>query len=139
MGIPDRPASVLFPSASGPDLERLSGPAIRAFFNLADAWNLTTEEQRALLGGVSRSTFHRWKKDREALLSLDQLERISHLLGIYKNLQILLPTSGNDWVRQPNDNPLFAGRPAIDLMVQGGITWLHRVRAFLDAQRGGWA
>lgn len=123
----------------GPDLERLSGPGIRAFFKLCALWGLSTEEQCLLLGGVSKSTYHRWKKDQNATLSIDQLERISHLLGIFKSLQILLPTSGNDWVRHPNTNPLFGGQPAIQVMVQGGISGLKRVRSFLDAQRGGWA
>lgn len=127
------------PLGGGPDLERLSGPGLRAFFKLCEAWGLTTDEQRMLLGGISKSTYHRWKKDRDALLSIDQLERISHLLGIYKSLQILLPASADGWVRRPNTNPLFGGQPAIQVMVQGGISGLKMVRAFLDAQRGGWA
>jgi hypothetical protein len=127
------------PFGGGPDLERLSGPGIRAFFNLGEAWGLSIDEQRLLLGGISKSTFHRWKKDRDALLSLDQLERVSHLLGIHKSLQILLPASADGWVKRPNANPLFGGQPALTMMVQGGITGLKTVRAFLDAQRGGWA
>ena len=127
------------PGKGLPDAERLSGPGIRAFFNLGEAWALSTEEQMLLLGGISKSTYHRWKRDRDALLSIDQLERVSHLLGIYKNLQILLPTTGDGWVRLPNSNPLFGGAPPIQLMVRGGITGLRAVRAFLDAQRGGWA
>ena len=123
----------------GADLERLSGPGVRAFFNLGDAWKLSIEEQMGLLGGVSKSTLQRWKRDRDATLTLDQLERISHLLGIHKSLQILLPTTGNSWVRRPNSNSLFGGRPPLQLMVAGGITWLHQVRVFLDSQRGGWA
>ena len=126
-------------AGGGPDLERLSGPGIRAFFKMGELWGLSTEEQRLLLGGISKSTYHRWKKDQDATLSIDQLERISHLLGIYKNLQILLPASANDWVRRPNTHPLFGGEPALTVMVQGGISGLKMVRAYLDAQRGGWA
>src|SRR5260370_10422989 len=29
---------------------QMSGPAMRTFFNIADRWSLTTEEQRAMLG-----------------------------------------------------------------------------------------
>jgi hypothetical protein len=123
---------------AGPDLERLSGPGIRAFFNLAKAWELPIEAQRLLLGGIGKSTLHRWKRDQDAQLGLDQLERISHLLGIHKSLQILLPTSANTWVTRPNQNALFQGHPPLLLMVQGGIEGLRRVRQFLDAQRGGW-
>jgi len=121
------------------DLDRLSGPAIRAFLNLAEAWQLSIPEQMSLLGGVPRSTYMRWKAERDAKLSLDQLERVSHLLGIYKSLQVLLPRTANQWVRLPNAHPIFGGRPALNLLLEGGITALHRVRLHLDAQRGGWA
>lgn len=134
---PDRSSRLPFPGS--PDLERLSGPGIRAFLNLGEVWRLSTEEQLALLGGVSKSTFHRWKRDRDAVLTVDQLERISHLLGIHKSLQILLPTTADGWVRRPNANSLFGGRAPVQLMAAGGITWLREVRLFLDAQRGGWA
>ena len=127
------------PDHSQSERDRLSGPGIRAFFNLGEAWDLSTEDQRRLLGGISRSTYHRWKRDRDAMLSLDQLERISHLLGIYKSLQILLPTTADGWVKRPNSHPLFGGRPPLERMMTGGITSLREVRLHLDAQRGGWA
>jgi len=116
------------------DLQRLSGPAFRAFLNLARVWELSVDEQRALLGGVPRTTFQRWRRNRDARLTLDQLERVSHLLGIYKNLQILLPTTGDQWIRRPNANPIFSGHSALALMIPGGITWLCRIREFLGGQ-----
>lgn len=131
---PRHPATVSF--SEGPDLSRLSGPGIRAFLNLAEAWGLTLEEQRALLGGVSRSTFTRWKKDRNALLTLDQLERISHLLGIWQSLETLLPTTGEHWPKTPNDGALFQGGAPLRHMIEGGITGLRRVRELLMAERG---
>jgi transcriptional regulator with XRE-family HTH domain len=117
-------------------LARLSGPGIRAFLNLAEAWGLTLEEQRALLGGVGRSTYTRWKRDRDAMLSVDQLERISHLLGIYQSLETLLPTTGRNWPKAPNDGELFGGEPPLRHMIEGGITGLRRVRELLAAERG---
>ena len=128
------PASV--PFREGPDLPRLSGPGFRAFLNLASIWGLTLEEQRALLGGVSRSTYTRWKKDRDALLTVDQLERISHLLGIYQCLEALLPASGRAWPKTPNDEDLFRGEPPLKHMIEGGIQGLRRVRELLAAERG---
>ena len=132
------------PSPSGrpkgpPDLERLSGPAIRAFFKIAERWEVSGSEQQALLGGISRSTLQRWKREQDAMLTVDQLERVSYLLGIYKNLQILLPTTADGWVRRPNTAPLFEGRTALEVMVEGGISALRQVRLYLDGQRGGWA
>ena len=40
---------------------QLSGPALRTFFNIAAAWHLTVEQQRALLGWPAASTFHKYK------------------------------------------------------------------------------
>ncbi|MDP1831946.1 MAG: MbcA/ParS/Xre antitoxin family protein [Geothrix sp.] len=124
----------------GPDGEHLSGPGIRAFFNIAQEWALSVEEQLALLGLGSRSTLFSWKRAQDARLDRDQLERISHILGIYKALRILLPSgeSAQAWVKKPNDAPLFEGRPALERMSQG-ILGLYLVRNYLDAQRGGWA
>jgi hypothetical protein len=42
-------------------------------------------------------------------------------------------------VQRPNSAEPFQGEPALELMIQGGITGLFAVRRYLDAQRGGWA
>lgn len=133
-------ASVDLPSDPA-ELERLSGAGLRTFFRISGLWDLAVEDQMALLGLRSRSTFFKWKREQKARLDRDQLERISHVLGIYKALQILLPeaAAADAWVKRPNRAEPFLGRPALDLMVQGGITGLFSVRRYLDAQRGGWA
>jgi hypothetical protein len=119
--------------------KQMSGPAIRTFFNLADAWELSNEERRALLGWPPESTFYKYKAGQAGTLSYDTLMRISLLLGIYKDLQILYPEANlaNHWVKLPNANPLFGGRPALALMMES-IDGLYQVRRLLDARRGGW-
>ncbi len=94
-----------------------------------------------LLGVTARSTFFKWKKDPNTALPKDTLERISYILGIYKALQILLPDekAADDWVKRPNEAPLFSGRSALDRMLSGQVADLFVVRQYLDAQRGGWA
>jgi hypothetical protein len=121
--------------------ERLSGAGIRTFFRIAELWGLDVDQQMALLGLRSRSTYFKWKRERKAKLDRDQLERISHILGIYKALQILLPDapSADAWVKRPNKAEPFQGEPALEWMIRGGITGLFTVRRYLDAQRGGWA
>jgi hypothetical protein len=118
----------------------MSGPALRTFFNVASFWGLSTEEQRALLGWPPESTFFKYKSGQPGTLSYDTLTRISLVLGIYKDLVILYPEQelAQRWVRLPNSNPLFGGRPALDLMTEGDIDGLYRVRRLLDARRGGW-
>lgn len=130
-------------ATAAPKLNRkaLSGPALRTFFRIAEAWGLDIEEQMALLGQPARSTFFNWKKDPNVTLPKDTLERISYILGIYKGLQILLPDerAADSWVKRPNMAPCFGGRSALDRMLSGQVADLFVVRQYVDAQRGGWA
>ena len=118
--------------------KRLSGPALRTFFNIATAWGLSVAEQRGLLGWPAASTYHKYKSGDHGTLAFDTLTRLSLVLGIYKNLQVLYPEPAlaDAWVRMPNSHPLFGGHRALDLMVDGGIDGLYRVRRLLDARRG---
>ena len=114
----------------------LTGPALRTFFNIADAWGLSEQEQMRLLGLDSRSTLQSWKRGAVSAIPKDALERISYILGIYKGLKILLPKSADEWIRKSNDAPLFGGRPALDRLTSGNVSDLFVVRQYIDAQRG---
>ena len=114
----------------------LTGPALRTFFRIADAWGLKEREQMRMLGLDSRSTFQSWKRGAVAAIPKDALERISYVMGIYKGLQILLPKTANEWVRKPNKSSIFGGRPAVDRMTSGNVADLYVVRQYIDAQRG---
>jgi hypothetical protein len=120
--------------------KQMSGPAIRAFFQIADAWSLSNRDQIALLGWLSDATFFKYKSGSVGTLSYDVLIRISLLLGIYKDLHILYPDDGlaDRWIHLPNSNPLFGGGPALRLMIDDGMDGLYHVRRLLDARRGGW-
>ncbi|MYL98565.1 DUF2384 domain-containing protein [Novosphingobium sp. FGD1] len=122
--------------APAPDRKNLTGPALRTFFRIADAWGLKEQEQMRLLGLDSRSTFQSWKRGAVSAIPKDALERISYVLGIYKGLQILLPKTADEWVRRPNAHPLFGGRSALDRMTSGNVADLFVVRQYIDAQRG---
>jgi len=128
------------PSAPFIGTAELSAAGLRAFERIAQAWELTVEEQLQLLGQPPRSTYFAWRKHPEkARLSRDTLERLSNLLGIYKSLQILLPdpVAADAWVRQANHAPMFGGRAALQRMLAGQVADLHAVRSYLDSVRGG--
>jgi hypothetical protein len=116
----------------------LAGPALRAFFRLAERWKLRVADQRKLLGDPPESTFYKWKRERDGALSRDTLERISYLLGIFKALAILFPQPerADGWLRKPNDAPTFGGKTALERMLSGNVADLYVVRQYLDAQRG---
>lgn len=127
---------------SDPEYRRkLSGPGLTAFFEIANRWEMSAAEQQTLLGSPPRSTFFSWKKGAPVTLSRDTLERISHILGIYKDLHILFPSAeiADKWIRMPNDEPLFGKRPVAEFILSGSIAELITVHRYLDAQRSGWA
>ena len=120
--------------ARTPDRRDLTGPALRTFFRIAEAWELKEAAQMRLLGLDRRSTYQSWKRGRVVAISRDALERVSYVLGIYKGLQGLLPDSANEWVRKPNNSSLFGGRSALERMTSGNVSDLYVVRQYVDAQ-----
>ena len=131
---------VLRLSASAlPDVDpaHLARAGLATFFRIGAEWDLDATQQMSLLGLNSRTTFFRWKRIAPAALPPDTLERLSHVFGIYKSLQIVLPgPAADDWIHRPNDAPLFDGRPALEVML-AGVAGLFLVRAYLDGERGG--
>ena len=119
--------------------EKVSLPALRTLFRIADAWKLSSKEQMKLLGSPPRSTFYKWRHGEHVVLPHDALERISYIFGIYSALQVLLPKpeAADAWIKKPNDAPLFGGRSALDRMLSGQVADLFVVRQYLDSQRGG--
>lgn len=117
----------------------LSGPALRAFFAIAEKWGLSSAQERRLLGNPRASTFFRFKRDRSGELTRDQIERVSYVLGIYRALQTLFPNHAraDAWVRTPSSDRCFGDRSPIDRMLKGSLADLAVVRQFLDAQCGG--
>ena len=120
-----------------PQKVKKNSVALKAFFGITQKWGLTSEQERILLG-IPKATLYRWKLYLNGSLSHDTLERISYILGIYKNLRILLPSehTANQWVHKSNTAPLFGGHSAIEKMLKGQVIDLADVRRYLDAERG---
>lgn len=118
--------------------EKLQKTALTAFFNITAFWNLTSIEEQILLGNPPRSTFFKWKREKQGHIGHDTLERISYIMGIYKALHILLPssTAANTWPKKSNNAPLFNGQTALQKMLVGRVVDLADVRRYLDAERG---
>jgi hypothetical protein len=118
--------------------ERLSAPALRAFFNMMARWKVRDEDARALLGGVSNGPFYEMKRHPDRLVEADRLTRISYLIGIFKALQILHSRPlADEWVHLPNTNPIFAGQTPLAYMIRGGLPAMQTVRRLVDARRAG--
>jgi len=110
--------------------------ALRAFFNIANVWGLTDDEQLSILGQPDQATLDAWRYGEGPALARDTLERISYVLGIFQGINTLLPDKeiAAAWVRQPNDAPIFGGISALDKMTSGNVSDLFVVRNYLDAE-----
>ena len=118
--------------------DRLSTPALKAFFNIMTRWKVRDEDARALLGGVSNGPFYEMKRKPERTVDSDRLTRISYLIGIFKALHILHSRNlADEWVHLPNSNPIFAGQTPLAYMIRGGLSAMQTVRRLVDARRAG--
>lgn len=120
-----------------PDETAITGQvAIKVFSNIMEEWGVKTRDRRVLLGDVAKTTYHQWVDGGSPKLSRDVLERISHIVNIYKALHLIFVShdQANGWVRKANLE--FHGKSALDVMLQGSILDLQRVHAYLDGVRG---
>ena len=110
--------------------------ALKGFFHIMEKWLLDNEQARVLLGGISKTTFYRYKKLPEVALQIDTLNRISYIMGIYKGLHSLFTeeAQANQWIKRPNAAMPFKGKSALDRMLQGGMDDLAEVRQYIDEQ-----
>ena len=137
-GFSESHAPFLYESAIPEPDAAESAAMLRAVLNLFEKWRLRPAEMRILLGSPSERTFQRWRAGQVAGLPHDTQFRCGCLLGIHKALRYMFaePARAYEWVRKPST--AFAGASALDKMLQGAPTDLADIRAYLDAERGGW-
>ncbi|WP_274424886.1 antitoxin Xre-like helix-turn-helix domain-containing protein [Chelativorans sp. YIM 93263] len=117
-------------------LQDQKAAVVKALSRIAAQWKLTNDEAAAL-AGVNVRTWSRMKDGTFAgNLNQDQLMRASLLIGLFKGLRLLFNgplTYG--WPKRPNDG--FGGRTPVDVMIEGGIPEMMRMRRHIDGLRGG--
>lgn len=129
-------------TAANPDIPQITDEealaAARAVIRLFEKWGLNDAVAREILGGLSARTYARWKAGDHGRIDRDLATRLSLLMGIHKGLRILFTDAerGYAWVRKPND--IFGGRTPVEIMAEGSMFSLARIRSYLDAERGGW-
>jgi hypothetical protein len=106
-----------------------------------DKWNLSLVETASLLG-LSLKTYQeiQQKVVQEIPLGLSDntLERLSHLLGIWKSLQLIVPADRSNlaysWFNQPINNEIFAGVSIKEfLLTKNESERFYIVRRYLEA------
>jgi len=126
------PATQIDPVRHGP-------PSLRAFLNIAKLWELSVEEQMALLGINDLAVFNdmavRARTHRAVSIPMEVIDRIGCILSIYGSLVTLLSkerTAG--WLRAPNAHPLFRGSSALALMANQDFSHLRKIASYLLGQ-----
>lgn len=126
------------PARSHPTAAEAAASA-RAVVTLFDRWSLTDAEASDCLGGMAPRTWARWKSGEIGRIDRDLATRLSLLLGIHAALRSMFGTDMArvyGWMKAPNG--AFDGQSALQVVRDGQILDLYRVRRFLDAERGGW-
>lgn len=106
--------------------------ALTFFHNLMARWGCTPDQQLQLLGCGDNAELERWQANG---LPHDALLRVSHLMGIHRALRTIF---GGDpavygWISRSNQAPLFAGRAALELLIEGRFV---EVREYLENEVG---
>lgn len=121
--------------------------ALKTFFNIMQKWQIPEDQQQILLG-VDENTFFLYKIEAEysdglsGVLEEETLMRISYIIGIYKNLHILLPDneSADSWIKKHNKGLAPEGNlSALDLMLKGLYfidVIAHYIRQFVYDSNG---
>lgn len=110
----------------------------RAVINLFDKWGVSDVDAAVLLGGIAAKTFRRWKDGDYGRVNRDLADRMSNLMGIHKALRIIFtdPAQAYRWIK--SENKSLGGRTPFEVMMQGGMEDIVRIRRYLDSVRGGW-
>ena len=115
------------------------GALARMVMQLLEHWQLSTEDQAALLGlaASNRAALGRYRRGEAIGSSRDQLERVGHLLGIHKSLRLLFPQNidlAYRWMTTRH-RALHNCTP-VELIKDQGFAGLLIVRGYLDRARG---
>jgi uncharacterized protein (DUF2384 family) len=113
--------------------------ALQGFFAIAQAWNLSAEDARTLLGTPAERTFYAWRAGNAVRVPQDTLRRIGYVAGIFKALELLYNDQhlADSWINRPN--LAFGGQTPLQRMRAGDVTDLAAVRGYLDAARAPWS
>ena len=111
---------------------------VKAVVRAADAWGLTHIEGAALFD-VPTATWSRMKAGGyRGTLDQDKVTRASLIIGLFNGLASLFNGPlAHGWPKAANTGPGFEGKTPVQVMCEGGIPAMMKVRQHIDALRGG--
>jgi len=120
------------------DIEQLKA-GLKAFFRITDEWALTRDQRRALLGNPGTTLYSEWKAGtiKTRSVSTDLLDRLSYIVGIYKDLGIMHSKENQQlFLANPTKIAPFNDISPLEYMLSGHLVALADVRRYLDYRRG---
>ena len=113
--------------------------ALRGFFHIMNAWGVSADDARVLLGSPAERTYYAWRQGNAVRVPMDTLRRVGYIAGIYKALQIVYSDAhlADSWVKRPNR--AFGGQSPLDRMRGGDVVDLAAVRTYVDAAQAPWS
>lgn len=110
----------------------MSEAGIKWFISIAENLNLTEKEQLQLLNVRKKEIIIGWKNNPD-LIPPETITRLSYLVGIYKDLNILFkPDTVLEWLRNENSNQLFNGLSPLQYMMENNLDNMSNVRNYLS-------
>ena len=107
--------------------------ALKRFFAIADAWELSPLQQCRLLRIPSPQVLTRYRLGQAPRLSAGQQERAALIASIQKSLMAEAGTVDRAWawVHTPHEGPPFAGDSPLYFMLENGLPALREVARLL--------
>ncbi len=125
-----------------PKLDRENAALLgKNFFKICEELKITPKDQVILLGQKHIRTLNNWRKGKTIGQTWDVFNRVSMLLGIVKNLNIIYPRNPEvirDWLHKKRN--IFRGKSALELIIEDPIqsqSTLFTIRRVLDMYRNG--
>ncbi|SFE92593.1 MbcA/ParS/Xre antitoxin family protein [Roseivivax sediminis] len=108
--------------------------ATRTTFRLFEVWELSKDESREVLGGLTTRDYEALREGNYAPTTGDLARRLGLLLGIHRCLRLMFRTAARRkrWIRAPNQ--ALGGETALALMSQPEISGMAKLSAYLHAE-----
>jgi hypothetical protein len=118
---------------SRPAARLTSSSALKRFFSIADAWELSPLQQCRLLKIPSPQVLERYRLGQAPRLSATQQERAALIANIQHSLTVdtELKDRAWAWVHTPREAPPFDGDSPLYFMLENGLPALREVARLL--------